>query len=56
MKIDHDEVQILIEVRGIYDGWSVALMNDGTYVNRWDCGDYRYDPTQEYMRMNGWIE
>lgn len=56
MSINHEDVQYLIEVRGIYDGWSVALMNDGTYVNRWEQDDRRYQPTQDYMRMNGWIE
>lgn len=35
-KIDH-----LIELRGVYDGWSIAVMTDGTIKNRWanDAGD-----------------
>lgn len=35
-KIDH-----LIELRGVYDGWSIAVMTDGAIKNRWanDAGD-----------------
>ena len=35
-KIDH-----LIELRGVYDGWSIAVYADGTIKNRWanDAGD-----------------
>jgi hypothetical protein len=25
----------LIELRGVYDGWSVRVLKDGTRVNRW---------------------
>jgi hypothetical protein len=25
----------LIELRGVYDGWSVSVHEDGTRVNRW---------------------
>lgn len=28
--IDH-----LIELRGVYDGWSIAVYQDGTLRNRW---------------------
>ena len=28
--IDH-----LIELRGVYDGWSIAVYQDGTMRNRW---------------------
>ncbi len=54
-EINHDEVEVLIEVRGIYDGWSIAKMKDGSYINRWDWGDRRYGPTQTFIRENGWI-
>lgn len=30
-----EDVDHLIELRGVYDGWSVAVMKDGTRVNRW---------------------
>lgn len=29
-RIDHT-----IELRGVYDGWSIAVLTDGTLVNRW---------------------
>lgn len=29
------DVDHLIELSGVYDGWSVAVMKDGTRVNRW---------------------
>lgn len=29
-KYPPDDVEILIEIRGIYDGWSVAKMKDGS--------------------------
>lgn len=33
--IDMDQVDTLIEIRGNYDGWSIAKMKDGRYLNRW---------------------
>lgn len=35
MTIDGKKVDHLIELRGVYDGWSVAVLEDGTHVNRW---------------------
>lgn len=29
------EVDHLIELRGVYDGWSVKVLKDGTRINRW---------------------
>ena len=29
------ETSHLIELRGVYDGWSVQVLMDGTLVNRW---------------------
>lgn len=40
--IDRNEVDVLIQITGLYDGWSVAKMKDGTYVNRWPEGDARH--------------
>lgn len=62
MKIDGQEVQSLIELRGVYDGWSVAVMEDGSMVNRWSIKDVdgnviafpgverRFETTQSYLR------
>jgi len=44
-----DDVECLIEIRGIYDGWSVKKMKDGSYVNRWEADDRRHKPTQEWI-------
>lgn len=57
--IDWDEIESIIELRGVYDGWSVAVLKDGTHVNRWkdhETGkalegyEYRYDVTEAYLR------
>ena len=45
----NDDDGIFIEIRGIYDGWSVAKMKDGTLVNRWPEDDRRHKPTQEWI-------
>ena len=43
------EGSIYIEIRGVYDGWSVARLPDGTMLNRWDVTDRRYLPTQAWI-------
>jgi hypothetical protein len=61
-----DRIATLIEIQGLYDGWSVALLTDGTMVNRWeeylggtDDGYYndayyrrKYQATQEWILQN----
>lgn len=47
--INTDEVKVYIEIQGLYDGWSVAKMKDGSLVNRWPKDDYRYERTQEWI-------
>jgi hypothetical protein len=44
-----DRVEVYIEIRGVYDGWSVAKMKDGTLVNRWNEDDRRFQPTQDWI-------
>jgi hypothetical protein len=34
--MNFDNVDYYIEYDEIYDGWSVAVMKDGTRVNRWE--------------------
>lgn len=38
---DVPQIDHLIELRGVYDGWSIAVYTDGTIKNRWtnDAGD-----------------
>jgi len=40
---------LLIEIREVYDGWSIRRNVDGSYDNRWDVDDRRYKPTQEWI-------
>lgn len=47
--INEDEIDVYIEIQGLYDGWSVAKMKDGTLINRWTKDDYRYAATQEWI-------
>ena len=30
-----EDVETFIELRGVYDGWSVAVLKDGRKINRW---------------------
>ena len=48
-RFDFPAGTLLIEIRGIYDGWSVAQLPDGTLVNRWTPDDYRRAQTQEWI-------
>jgi len=41
-----------IELRGIYDGWSVRWHADGRMENRWLVGDKKYAPTQKFIEEN----
>jgi hypothetical protein len=46
---DYPEGTIFIEIRSVYDGWSVAKQPDGTLVNRWPEGDRRHVETRVWM-------
>lgn len=48
-KYPSEDVEVLIEIRGIYDGWSVAKMKDGNYINRWEPEDRRWTATQNWI-------
>jgi len=44
---------VLIEIRGLYDGWSIAKLPSGELVNRWSEDDPRYVKVQEIIeKMN----
>ena len=58
-KIGGQNVDHIIEITGVYDGWSVAVLEDGTRWNRWanDTQDgpepgyeRRYEATAAYLR------
>lgn len=53
--IDRENVAYLVELRGVYDGWSIAVMKDGSRVNRWDKKDYpkRWAATQAVLDAEG---
>lgn len=44
-----DEYEYVIEIQGMYDGWSIGVTYDGEYVNRWPKDDYRYEPIQKII-------
>ena len=44
-----EDVDHYIEIRGYYDGWSVAKMKDGRMLNRWPPDDRRHKPTQDFI-------
>ncbi len=44
-----DEFVLYIEIRGLYDGWSVGVKEDGTMYNRWPEGDERHAATQRFI-------
>ena len=47
--MDAENIDVHIEIRGIYDGVSVYKMKDGTLVNRWKPEDgRRYTETQAW--------
>lgn len=58
-------VEYLIEIQGVYDGWSIAVINEPTYayVNRWATKDdpllaepgyeRRFRMTEEYIDRSG---
>lgn len=56
-------LRMLIELRGIYDGWSVALLEDGTMLNRWEREgggpipglEHRWEAAEEYIASHDGI-
>jgi hypothetical protein len=42
-----DEIDYLVELRGVYDGWSIAVHKDGTLRNRWAGDDGNAKPGYE---------
>jgi len=51
--LDDSQIDYLIELRGVYDGWSVAVLKDGTRVNRWAGTDYTYRAEVTEAFLNG---
>ena len=45
----HPPGTVYIEIQGLYDGWSVAKLPDGTLVNRWPEESYRHYAVQEWI-------
>lgn len=50
-----DDIALLVEIPGVYDGSSAYLLKDGRLVNRWDGTGYagRRRATQEWIDRNG---
>lgn len=58
MEINGQKVDHIIELRGVYDGWSVAVLEDGTRFNRWESSpgvpepgyERRWATTEAFLR------
>lgn len=51
-----DDIALLVEIPGVYDGCSAYLLRDGRLVNRWDSVPGfagRERATQEWLERNG---
>ena len=48
-KFKGQEVVMLYEIRGNYDGWSVVELKDGTILNRWEPDSPYYKAAQELV-------
>ena len=52
MQYRESEIDHVIEIRGIYDGYSITVLKDGTVINRWagvPGHEERAARTQEYI-------
>lgn len=51
MTFNSEEVAYFVELQGVYDGWSIAIMKDGSKVNRWDknINPERWKATQDVL-------
>lgn len=54
MIVDHAQIEHLIELRGVYDGWSIARLKDGRLINRW--ADDNGQPLPGYERRHAATE
>lgn len=50
------EGTIFIKIMGIYDGWSVAKLPSGKYVNRWEPSNPRYAHVQRWIAITEALE
>lgn len=44
------DVAYTIEIPGVYDGWAIAVLHDGTMVNRWADTEDQSKPAEGYER------
>lgn len=51
--MDNNPTIAMIEIRGIYDVYSVDHKADGTLTNRWPADDRRHKPTQDWIDSHG---
>lgn len=58
LRIPEEDILHLIELRDVYDGWSVVATKDGRFINRWANDDgsgpepgyeRRWAKTEEYI-------
>lgn len=44
-----DEIDHLVQLQVVYDGWSIAVLKDGRRINRW-ANDEGTGPEEGYER------
>lgn len=49
---DFPEGTYFIELKHVYDGWSVAVLPDGTAINRWTPEQRQYQATQDFINRS----
>lgn len=49
-RVNDDDIDHLIELSEVYDGWSIAVIRDGTLVNRWARPEAPYRGLPGYER------
>lgn len=47
---DPAEIDFTYEIRPLYDGWSIAVLKDGTLINRWLDPAFPDNPTIRHRR------
>ena len=48
------EVVCMIEIQGLYDGYSATLYSDGEIVNRWATGEWK--GSRLHYATQAWID
>lgn len=53
--IPEQDVDYLLEIPGVYDGWSALKTKSGEWHIRWEKGSRRFSLTYDYLLSRGEI-